>query len=125
MSSLWLHLVFGLGGGLGAAARHALSQIFAHRVPFSTLIINVLGSFLLGLWAGILPPETAIGGVPLQRLAIGFCGGFTTFSSFAYQTLHLGREDTLMHAAANIVMNLVLCLVFYGAGLWLSGALIL
>lgn len=122
MSGLWLHLIFGLGGGLGAAARYALTQLSTHRFPFATLIINVLGSFLLGLGAGMLPPETAFAGAQLQQLAIGFCGGFTTFSSFAYQTLDLGREDTLLRAAANITMNLVLCLVFYGAGLWLSGA---
>jgi len=122
MSVFFLHLIFGIGGGLGAGARHALTQLVTHRFPLSTIIVNVAGSFLLGIGTGLLPSETAFVGVEIQRLMIGFCGGFTTFSSFAYQTLDLHREETLFHAACNIAISLILCLISYGAGLWISGA---
>ena len=108
-AALLLHATFALGGGLGAVARHALGQRVAHRFPLATLLVNVLGSFLLG--AGLAALGGTGGDAVLSRqLLAGFCGGFTTFSSFARQSLELRREHTVLHAALNVALNLGLCI---------------
>ena len=115
MTELYLHAMFGLGGGLGAVLRHWIALQVRHDLPFATLIVNVAGSLLLGLWIGYLGGPVDMGEEE-RRLVFGFCGGFHTFSSFAYQTLELRRERTLALAAGNILVSLILC---WGA-LWLG-----
>ena len=118
MIDLALHAAFGLGGGLGAVARHVTSLAVPHRFPLATLIVNVAGCLILGVGVAILGE----GDGELRRLVYGFCGGLTTFSSFAYQSLDLHRSHTILHAGANIVASLLLCLVAFWGGLWLGGA---
>jgi len=118
MSDLFLHAMFGLGGGLGAVLRHGLALSIRHDLPLSTLIVNVLGSLILGLWTGYLGGPAEMG-EETKRLVFGFCGGFTTFSSFAYQSLELNRHHTILHAAGNILFSLVLCWAALWFGLWL------
>ncbi len=115
-----LPLSFATGGGLGAVARYLLAKSLPHKYPFATLLVNVLGCFLLGLvlalvWAapGFLPGEA-------RQIFAGFCGGFTTFSSFAYQSLDLHREHSLRHAALNIGASIVLCVASFLAGRFLG-----
>ena len=123
MTALMLHAIFALGGGLGAVARFLLTTTLTHRYPLSTLIVNVLGCFLLGLGLAVLWDVPCLLGEQERRLVAGFCGGFTTFSSFAYQSLDLHRRHSLLHASVNIGMNLVLCVVAFLAGRWAGGAL--
>ncbi|WP_420583957.1 fluoride efflux transporter FluC [Ruegeria sp.] len=115
MSELYLHAMFGLGGGLGAVLRHWLALRITHDLPLSTLLVNVLGSLLLGLSIGFLGGPVDMGEEE-KRLVFGFCGGFTTFSSFAYQSLELKRDRTLALAAWNILLSLALCWL----ALWLG-----
>ena len=119
MSPLLLHAAFALGGGLGAAARHGLGRLLVHRLPLATLIVNVLGSLVLGAALASVDASTdaasgVVGGG--GRLVLGFCGGFTTFSSFAVQSLELGRDRSAPHAAANVALNLGLCLGAFRLG---------
>ncbi len=120
MSDIYLHAMFGLGGGLGAVLRHWLSVRVTHKLPISTLIVNVLGSFLLGVWIAVLGGPHDIGEEE-KRLVFGFCGGFTTFSSFAYQSLQLRRDHSVIHAAGNILLSLLLCWLALWLGLVLAG----
>ncbi len=108
MTELYLHAAFALGGGLGAVLRHWLTRAITHELPLSTLIVNVVGSLLLGLMIGYLGGPVAMAEEE-KRLVFGFCGGFTTFSSFAYQSLQLHRERTIAMAAGNILLSVVLC----------------
>jgi CrcB protein len=117
MSALYLHIIFGFGGGLGAVLRHLLTKLITHRFPLSTLLVNVLGSFLLGVGTGMLDGAAGSMTDEERKLLFGFCGGFTTFSSFAYQSLDLHRQVTLFHAAANILASLILCLVAFAIGI--------
>ncbi len=117
MNEMMLHAAFGLGGGLGAVARHFTGTLVTHRFPLATLIVNVVGCLILGLGVAILGE----GGGELRRLVYGFCGGLTTFSSFAYQSLDLHRSHTILHAGVNILASLVLCLIAFWSGLWLGG----
>lgn len=125
MSEVVLSLAFSAGGGLGAVVRYLFSRMLTHEYPYATLLVNVLGCFFLGfllalVWdaPGILPRE-------IQHAFVGFCGGFTTFSSFAYQTLDLHRQHSLRHAALNIAASVVLCTVTFLLGRWLGQSLAL
>lgn len=109
-------LYIGIFGGLGCVARYLTSgwtyQLVGRNLPYGTLFVNIVGSFLLallvtfGLRSALLSPEIRIG------LAVGFMGGFTTFSTFSYETLQLLEDGSFWQAGANIVMNIVLCLLF-------------
>ncbi len=120
-------LVFA-GGGLGAVSRWLLSDAvqrhapWAELMPWGTLAVNVLGSLLLGFIMaaslhGFLSRE--------QRLlwATGFAGGFTTFSTFSYETAKL-LEDAPLYAAANIALNLTLGLLAVYIGHALAALLV-
>ncbi|MEW2915736.1 CrcB family protein [Ruegeria sp. ANG10] len=119
MTELYLHAMFGLGGGLGAVLRHWVTLRVRHDLPFATLIVNILGSLLLGLWIGYLGGPVDLGEEE-RRLVFGFCGGFTTFSSFAYQSLELRRQRTIALAAGNILLSLILCWLALLLGLFLT-----
>jgi CrcB protein len=118
VNDIALHAAFGLGGGLGAVARHLTAMAVTHRLPLATLIVNVAGCLILGVGVALLGD----GGGELRRLVYGFCGGLTTFSTFAYQSLDLHRSGTIAHAAGNILGSLGLCLLAFWAGLWIGGA---
>ena len=94
---IWL--LVALGGAAGATARFGVSQAFAARdgFPWATFGINVAGSLALGLLMGAFPsPDEAWRLRAL--LAIGFCGGFTTFSTFSYETVLLLQRGTPLPA---------------------------
>ncbi len=120
MQILWI----GLFGGLGCIARYLMSgwtySFLGRSLPYGTLMVNVGGSFLLGflmtfgLRSTLLPAGLRVG------LTVGFMGGFTTFSTFSYETLKLIEEGSLMQAGANVVLNVLLCLVFGAAGMLLA-----
>jgi CrcB protein len=117
LNEILLYAAFGLGGGLGAVARHLTSMAVTHRFPLATLIVNVAGCLILGIVVATLGE----GDGELRRMIYGFCGGLTTFSSFAYQSLDLHRSHTILHAAGNILGSLVLCLLAFWGGLWVGG----
>lgn len=117
-------LYIGLFGGLGCVARFLVSgwtyALVGKGLPYGTLTVNVLGSFLLGLLmvfglrSTLLSPELRIG------LTVGFMGGFTTFSTFSYETMRLLEEGSLWQAGANIVLNVSICLLFVMLGMLLA-----
>ncbi|SDD40029.1 fluoride efflux transporter CrcB [Ruegeria marina] len=121
MSGLYLHLLFALGGGLGAVLRHWTARRITHDLPLATLAVNVAGTLLLGLWLGHLDAVGAAVSEDARRLVFGFCGGLTTFSSFAYQTLDLHRSRTILTAAGNILASVALCVAAFLLGQKLAG----
>ncbi len=123
---MWIdYLIISLGGALGTAARYWLATWVALRFgetfPFGTMIINVLGSFIIGFFAALTLPEGRLLVSPQLRnfVMIGICGGFTTFSSFSFQTLRLLQDGQITWASLNILGSVILCLV----GVWLGYAL--
>lgn len=119
------YLLIALGGALGTVARFWLSGLVAARYgeffPVGTLVINITGSFVIGLFATLTDPGGRIfASMQLRQFfMIGLCGGYTTFSSFSLQTLGLAREGEWLYAGLNIVLSVVLCL----AGVWLGQVL--
>jgi CrcB protein len=109
-------------GAFGCAARMWLSNFLAERYgpafPIGTLVVNVLGCFIIGVFAGITRPDGGILVHPVIRQAvmIGFLGGFTTFSSFGLQTISLLSDGEWSYAALNIVLSVALCL----AAVWIG-----
>lgn len=118
-----------LGGAVGTGARYLLSGWVLDRLgpafPSGTLAVNVIGSFLLGALmflgaeAGVLPPTLRL------ALTTGVMGGFTTYSTYSYETMRYLQEGAWALAALNIAVTLVGCLLacFLGWGLaqWLAG----
>ena len=111
-----------LGSGLGGLARWWLSGFVAERIgqtfPWGTLLVNVSGSFAIGLFGSLTGPDGRFL-VPVlwrQFFMLGVCGGYTTFSSFSLQTLSLAEEGEWLRAGANVVFSVVLCL----AAVWLG-----
>lgn len=118
------YLLIGLGGFLGANARYLVSTWSAHRIsaslPWGTLIVNVTGSLIIG--AFLAWTSERVFADPAYRLliAIGFCGSFTTFSSFAFETVTLFEQGHLWVVAGNLVMNNLLAMVAVMAGIALA-----
>lgn len=110
-----------LGGALGTLARYLLSLWalpISRDLPWGTILINVSGSFLIGLFGTL---TLASGRFPVSEnlrlfVVIGFCGGFTTFSSFSLQTLDLLRSGAVVRASLNITLSVVLCVADVALG---------
>ena len=117
MSRMTEYLLVALGSALGGAGRYWLSgliaQSFGKTFPWGTLLVNVSGSFAIGVVAALSAPEGRFLLNPRFTLffTYGLCGGYTTFSSFSLQTLDLAREGQWLYAGANVVSSLVFCLV--------------
>ncbi|HEX4790311.1 MAG TPA: fluoride efflux transporter CrcB [Actinospica sp.] len=118
-----LALGVGLAAALGALARFLLDQAVGRRLesglPWGTWVINVSGSFVLGLVTGLalhhgLPAST------VSLLGTGICGGYTTFSTFSVETVRLAEDGSYVEAAANIGGSLAAGLLAAAAGLGLA-----
>ena len=123
-------LLICLGGAVGTGARYLLSGwvlgLFGSSFPYSTLVVNVVGSFLIGVInffgfnTELIPPTMRI------ILAMGVMGGFTTYSSFNYETLQYFQEGIWFLGILNILIMMFSCLVAgtlgFIAAKWIVGA---
>lgn len=118
MTYVWV----ALGGALGSVARYACATTAARWLgaafPWGTLLVNVTGSFAIGLLAVLVAADgrPLLAGDARAFLLVGVLGGFTTFSSFSLDTLALVRNGAVGAAALNVALSVVLCL----AGAWLG-----
>jgi fluoride exporter len=122
--TIWI--LVGVGGALGAMARHALNHLVHQRFlsstfPIGILVVNVLGSFLIGALAGVIASGRFHVGYQLRTfLIVGVLGGFTTFSSFSFDTLALLRDGHQVQALANVMGQVGLSLLGVWAGFRLA-----
>ena len=93
-----------LGAAVGAAVRYAVAHLLDGRLPWGTLLVNVAGSFLLGVFGGLALSEARI-----ALLGTGFCGGLTTYSAFAVQTHDRGPRLGSTYAVLTIGLSLGAC----------------
>ena len=111
------YILVAIGGGLGSVGRFWLSGLIANKFgetfPWGTLVINVTGSFAIGLFATLTAPDGRwlVGPRGRTFFMTGLCGGYTTFSSFSLQTLNLAQDEEWLYASGNAVFSVVLCLL--------------
>jgi CrcB protein len=122
MTALIPYLLVGLGGFIGANARYVVARLvgalFETRFPLGTLIINVSGSFLLGV-LGTLVAQKVMPNSESMRLAlgVGFLGAYTTFSTFEFETHALLEDGSWLIATTNMVASLFVGLLAVRAGI--------
>jgi len=120
MNYLWV----ALGSALGGVARYWCSgvaaRLWGETFPWGKIIVNVAGSFVIGLFATLTAPDGRVFASSEARVfvMVGLCGGYTTFSSFSLQSLALARAGEWAGLGMNIGLSVVLCL----AAVWLGHA---
>jgi CrcB protein len=127
--TLVTYLLIGLGSALGGMFRYLCSGIAANLIgetfPFGTMIVNVAGSFIIGFFATLTGPDGRYFVSSDVRLFVmaGFCGGYTTFSSFSIQTLSLVNDGEFLYASLNVIGSVALCLLAVWAGSLLAASI--
>ncbi|MFN4763303.1 fluoride efflux transporter CrcB [Gillisia sp. Q332] len=121
-----LLMVF-LGGGLGSSLRYLISKYLNEAsysssiaIPLGTFTVNFVGSLLLGLILGLALKNNSLSGNALLFLATGFCGGFTTFSAFAFENQELLKSGDYLHFAIYTLGTLILGFSAIFVGLYFS-----
>jgi fluoride exporter len=119
--------ILALLGALGTLARYGISgwvqRLSGTGFPWGTLAVNALGCILLGIVWTLAEERLVISGQTRGLLLIGFMGAFTTFSSYAFETVQLLRDGEMLLALGNIAVQNVLCLFCVVAGMAVGRAL--
>jgi CrcB protein len=121
---MWQVLLVGAGGFIGAILRYALGG-WVHDMlnnasfPYGTLVVNAVGCLLIGFLSGLAESRSVIGPEARLFIFIGILGGFTTFSSFAYETFSLARDAQNLAAIVNVFAQVILGLI----GIWFGNVL--
>lgn len=118
-------VLVGLGGALGSISRYAVSSAVQRLAgspafPWGTGVVNLAGSFLVGLVAGLAVERISLSMEWRLLLVVGFLGGFTTFSALSIETLTLIRSHAAVPAVANAMAQLVAGVGLAWAGFWLG-----
>jgi len=115
-----------IAGAIGAPSRYLLDGFVQARVqgvfPWGTFVVNASGSLLLGLVTGAVLYH-GLGDLPRAAIGTGFCGAYTTFSTFSYETVRLMEEGSLSEAGLNAIGSIAIGLVAAGLGLAIMAAL--
>lgn len=116
-------LIVGAGSFLGGSLRYVVSryvQQYAAAFPLGTMAVNVIGCFLIGYLSGLHLPGNVLSPATRLLLTTGFCGGFTTFSTFMNESAALGRTSDYLHLFLYLSLSLVLGFAAVLAGNWLA-----
>ncbi|MFK7773994.1 MAG: fluoride efflux transporter CrcB [Saprospiraceae bacterium] len=116
-------LVF-IGGGLGSICRFGISvwlKNHGYIFPMATFLANALSCIVLGALFGWTMKNGNASDIQKYLLMTGFCGGFSTFSTFTHETFQLLQSGNLMHAFGNILLSLIVCLVCIFIGMKIAG----
>jgi fluoride exporter len=125
MAAMARFLLICAGGAVGTGARYLFSTAVTRafgNFPFGTLGVNVLGSFLVSVLMVLALEKSALSVDVRLILVTGVMGGFTTYSSFNYETLHLAQSGAAGLAVANVALTVAACLLAGVAGIWLARA---
>lgn len=114
-------LMIAAGGALGAVSRYGMSSgvysLLGRSFPYGTLVVNVIGSLLMGFLYVLLVERMNVSAEFRALLLIGFLGSFTTFSTFSMETLSLIQQAEMLKAALNMFISLFVCLLATWLGL--------
>lgn len=121
MMSLIQFIWIAIGGAVGAMLRYTVSmsvqQLTTRDFPYGTLVVNVLGSLLIGIFAVLLLEKTAQAAHWRALIIIGGLGAFTTFSTFSYDTIALLSNGAILRASVNVISHIAGCLLATWTGL--------
>jgi fluoride exporter len=121
------YLMVGLGGFLGTIARFWVGGYVYSRLgtkfPYGTFVINMTGSFVIGLSVTILTEKTHLNANWRYLIPIGFIGAYTTFSTFEYETLAAVRDGQLLIGGLNVVLSVVIGFICVWLGIVLGRAM--
>jgi fluoride exporter len=107
-------LAVAIGGALGSVTRYGVALLLptvAGKFPWPTFIVNLLGSFLIGVVYVVIVEKQMLSPEMRLWLMTGFLGGFTTFSSFSLETLQLWQQGQVVQALIYVISSVVLCLI--------------
>lgn len=112
---LMSYIILAIGGALGAILRYLVSiyfsKLFGNYFPIGTLIVNIIGSFILGFFMGLILEKLPPTSLRKIFIATGFSGSFTTMSSLSYETLVFIIKKQYFKAGINVFLNISLCLI--------------
>ena len=111
--------VIALGGALGAVCRHLIVEKFFDdgKFPFSTLLVNSIGSFLMGIFFVFLVEKNVFSTEIKDFIFIGFLSAFTTFSAFAFEVYYLAHNQNILIALLYIIASVILCVIMVFLGI--------
>ena len=116
-------ILIGVGGALGAVSRYGVDRLLTGiigQTVLGTFAVNISGSLILGLIAGMASSRTSFPEAFTMLLAVGFCGSFTTFSTVTVTSFHLFEDGDYITASTNIFGSVIVGLVAAGIGLWIG-----
>ena len=117
-------LILGVGGMAGTFSRYALAsavyRVMGARFPYGTLLVNMLGCFLIGVLDVLAQEKFVLGPQGRLLLMVGFCGAFTTFSTFILETGNLVKGGETISAFANVMASVALGFLVYRIGMLLG-----
>lgn len=113
-------LLVGLGGGIGSIARYLCQKWFnenyPHPFPWGTFLVNLSGCFLIGVFYAVTEKSAVLSPQTRLLLITGFCGGFTTFSTFAFENMNLLRTGDILYFSVYTIASVALGIVGVFAG---------
>ena len=119
-----LMLLAGLGGFIGTCCRYLTNRLyltyFKTSLPIATFTVNILGCLILGIILGIMNKAGIVSPKINAFLVVGFCGGFTTFSTFSYETFSLGINGETITSLLYVIASLIFGLIAVWFGLLIT-----
>lgn len=121
------YIYLGIGGLSGTFARYFLSttvyKFFGSRFPHGTMVVNLIGCFCIGIFSALSEEKAILGPNGRFLLMIGFCGAFTTFSTFVLETFNLVKDGEILLAFGNICLSVLIGLLVFKLGFMLGEVL--
>ncbi len=121
-NGLWVFI----GGGAGSLLRYSIGLLLPvqnQHFPWATFLVNVIGSFIIGFLIAVLPIQStqsnALRSLPFLLIS-GFCGGFTTFSTFSLESFRLIQNQQYLLSGVYIITSLILCLAATASGFYVG-----
>lgn len=118
----WVHLI--LGGTAGTLSRYLLAgwvyAVLGTNFPYGTLLVNLIGCFLIGFLAALAEEKFLLGPEARLLLMVGFCGAFTTFSTFMFETANLLRDGETLKAFMNVAASVIVGFLVFRLGVFLG-----